>query len=112
MDAAHEACQPLMERVIQSAPKPDPEEVARMQEQALAFASCMREHGVDMPDPEFSGDGAMTQSLDAATAEDPDMAAANEACRSLMRGPDGQEMPAPPAGGVPAIAIGPDDGGE
>jgi hypothetical protein len=28
-----------------------------MQEQALAFAKCMREHGVDMPDPQFSGDG-------------------------------------------------------
>src|SRR5919109_1855174 len=24
---------------------------------ALAFAQCMRDHGVDMPDPQFSGDG-------------------------------------------------------
>ena len=28
-----------------------------MQEQALAFAQCMREHGIDMPDPQFGNDG-------------------------------------------------------
>ena len=26
-------------------------------EAALQFAQCMREHGIDMPDPQFSGDG-------------------------------------------------------
>ena len=30
-----------------------PEEQAEMQEQVLAFAQCMRDHGIDMPDPEF-----------------------------------------------------------
>ncbi len=28
-----------------------------MQEQALAFSKCMRDHGIDMPDPQFSTDG-------------------------------------------------------
>ena len=28
-----------------------------MQEQALEFSKCMREHGIDMPDPQFSTDG-------------------------------------------------------
>ena len=32
----------------------DPEEAA---DQMRAYAKCMREHGVDMPDPEFSGQG-------------------------------------------------------
>lgn len=30
-----------------------------MEEQALEFAACMRENGVDMPDPEFGEDGGM-----------------------------------------------------
>ena len=33
------------------------EEREELQEAMLAFAKCMREHGVDMPDPEFSGQG-------------------------------------------------------
>jgi hypothetical protein len=33
------------------------EQREQLQETMLEFAKCMREHGVDMPDPEFSGDG-------------------------------------------------------
>ena len=33
------------------------EQREQLQETMLEFARCMREHGVDMPDPEFSGDG-------------------------------------------------------
>ena len=33
------------------------EEREEMQETMLEFAQCMREHGVDMPDPDFSGSG-------------------------------------------------------
>jgi hypothetical protein len=33
------------------------EQRAEMQETMLEFAACMREHGVDMPDPDFSGGG-------------------------------------------------------
>ena len=33
------------------------DEREEMQEAMLAFAECMREHGIDMPDPEFSGGG-------------------------------------------------------
>jgi hypothetical protein len=95
MDAANEACQPLMEKVIQNAPKPDPEEVARMKEQALEFAQCMRDNGVDMPDPEFSEDGGgITQSIGGPDeAEDPDMESAMQTCRELMKGPNGEEPP-------------------
>ena len=61
MEAANEACQPLMEDVVGNFEPPDPEELERMQEQMLEFAQCMREHGVDFPDPVFSGDGASVQ---------------------------------------------------
>jgi len=37
---------------------PSPAQTARMQAQALAYAQCMRAHGVpDFPDPTFSGGG-------------------------------------------------------
>ena len=36
---------------------PSEEDQTKMQEQALAFAKCMREHGIDMPDPTVLGDG-------------------------------------------------------
>jgi hypothetical protein len=60
MDAANEACQPIMEAVRGAFEPPDPEELERMKAEALEFSQCMREHGVDMPDPQFSEDGAMT----------------------------------------------------
>jgi hypothetical protein len=102
MDEANEACQPLMEKVIQNAPKPDPEELERMKEQALQFAQCMRDNGVDMPDPEFSDDGGgITQSIGGPDqGEDPDMEAAMETCREFMKGPNGEEPPMPGAGPV------------
>jgi hypothetical protein len=56
-DAAQKACQPIMDRAQQNAPKPTPEQEAQMRDQALAFAQCMRDHGVDVPDPTFDGDG-------------------------------------------------------
>lgn len=49
---AHKACAHLLADMIQDGgAEPDPEE----QDRALKFARCMREHGVDIPDPDFSG---------------------------------------------------------
>lgn len=50
--AADEACRHFLDDLVQEGGPPmDPE----AQDRALAFARCMREHGVDMPDPDFSG---------------------------------------------------------
>ena len=59
-----------------------------MQEQMLEFAKCMREHGVDFPDPVFSGDGASIQvSGEAAIGPDGDgMTEAQEACQTELGG--------------------------
>ena len=35
----------------------DPERLAEMREQMLEFAQCMRDHGIDMPDPTFDENG-------------------------------------------------------
>jgi len=88
MEAAQEACQPLMADAIGDFEPPDPEELERMQEQMLAFAKCMREHGIDFPDPVFSGDGASIQiSGEAAIGSDGEgMTEAQEACQAELGG--------------------------
>ena len=87
MMAANEACQHFLEGVVQEFEMPD---MSEMQDQMLAFAQCMREHGVDMPDPEFSEDGAFTivggpgdTGMDPG---DPTFRAANEACNEIFGG--------------------------
>ena len=57
MEAANKDCQHFMADAAGTFDPPSAEDQAKMQEQALAFAKCMREHGIDMPDPQFSGDG-------------------------------------------------------
>jgi hypothetical protein len=64
----------------------------------LAYARCMRGHGVsDYPDPTTPPGGGVAFSLNAGpgsdlTSEDPTFAAANQACRTLL--PGGQQPPA------------------
>jgi pyruvate/2-oxoglutarate dehydrogenase complex dihydrolipoamide acyltransferase (E2) component len=54
--AAEEDCQPLLE-AAESDEVVDPEQEAERREQMLAYAECMREHGIDMPDPVVDDDG-------------------------------------------------------
>lgn len=55
-----------------------------------AFAKCMREHGVDMPDPQPGNGGGISMRMDGAPADSGKMDAAQEACKHLL-----------PNGGVP-----------
>jgi hypothetical protein len=67
------------------------------QEAMLAFVDCIREHGVDMPDPRFDADGRVSIMVGGPDSPriDPDvMQAAQEACGGLM----GPGAPAGPAG--------------
>jgi hypothetical protein len=54
---------------------------------ALAFARCMRQHGIDMPDPQFNGNG-ITQKLKRSPGskgpDDPTFKAAQEACKQYL----------------------------
>jgi hypothetical protein len=54
------------------------------QDAALEYAQCMREHGVDMPDPEFGEDGGAVQMMGPESADREDMEAADEACHHIM----------------------------
>jgi hypothetical protein len=59
------------------------------QEAALEFARCMREHGVDMPDPEVDSQGRMRITVGGGGKGGPDpkkLDAAQRACGHLMGG--------------------------
>jgi hypothetical protein len=68
-----------------------PKQQQEAQDQALAFSRCMREHGVNMPDPTFGGQGQVTMKIDSASGidpSDPKFEAAQQACGSTF-GPGG-----------------------
>jgi hypothetical protein len=54
---------------------------------ALAFTRCMRQHGIDMPDPKFNGN-QVTQEFSSGRGkvgpDDPKFKAAQQACQQLM----------------------------
>jgi hypothetical protein len=58
-----------------------PEEGEEFKEGWLAFARCVREHGVDMADPTFEGNGKVL--LDRTATGSPAFEAAREACQGM-----------------------------
>ena len=82
--AAAEACQSIMDEAQQNMPKPSAEEEAKMRDNALKFAQCMREHGVDMPDPTFDAAGASSVMIQGGSDTGPpaDMEKFNEAANA------------------------------
>lgn len=90
MDAANEACQPIMEDVTGGFER-DPEQEAEMQERALAHAQCMRDHGIEgFPDPVFQDGGGVMVAIDEDSGFDPSSAEfqeAQEACEEEFGGP-------------------------
>jgi hypothetical protein len=85
-EAAQKACEHFMQGAVNGGKRDlDPEEEAKMRDQALAFAKCMRDHGVDFPDPKFEGGGRMTQSL-GVDPNDPNFVKAQESCAKEFGG--------------------------
>jgi hypothetical protein len=56
------------------------------QQQALAYARCMRQHGVNTPDPQLSGDGEGRWDLlpEGVSPDDPKFKAAQQACQQYL----------------------------
>jgi hypothetical protein len=88
---------------------PDPKAQAAAIKQMLAFASCMRSHGVTkFPDPQVSSGGGVRQVIGPDSGVDPaspTFQAAQKACQKLQ--PDGMRT----KGGGGPIGAGPDKGG-
>ena len=80
-----------------TAAEPNGSEDLSDEERLLAFAQCMRDNGVDFPDPVVEADGTVTFGFRPGSAgggpavlreigRDPDLPAAREACQGLVEG--------------------------
>ena len=92
------ACQ---EEVGEIGQEPSPQEQEEFKEDALAFAECMREHGVDMPDPQFDGEGHVKMRIGGPGAggpspESPAFQQAQETCQSKLPNGKGPLIGQPP----------------
>jgi hypothetical protein len=91
MEDAQEACQHFLDAASfgKGNAQLDPAE----QDKILAFAKCMRDHGIDFPDPQFSDGGMVKVGGDNGPNFDPkskEFQDAQQACQSLAPGgPDG-----------------------
>lgn len=112
MAAADKVCHHFMAAAGPGGPARQPS--AEDMDKILAFAKCMREHGIDMPDPQMTGGGGIViqgSSTDSGNAgggpkgalDDPEFQAAQTACGGLLPGKPGTNSnggPAPAGGGV------------
>jgi hypothetical protein len=91
MRKADEACRKYLAAV--KPPEMSEAQQKEFREAALANARCMREHGIDMPDPTFGENGEATVRIGRGSGIDPESAkfkAAQKACESTMpKPPDG-----------------------
>jgi hypothetical protein len=79
------ACQPLIPSGSEAGHRPSQAQQRQMKARALAFAACMRSHGVPgYPDPTFSPGGGISQSLSRANgvnSNSPTVKAAQQTCQ-------------------------------
>jgi hypothetical protein len=80
LQAAVRVCQPLLVGILQSL---SPEQVQAFRDAFVEYARCMREQGVDLPDPDFSGGFDIFGG--AVDPDDPAFQAANEECARIFR---------------------------
>jgi hypothetical protein len=86
--AAEQACKQYLPNGAQAPPS------AQERQQALAFARCMRQHGINnMPDPEITASGIDQQLPRRMAADDPRLKAAERACHQYG------SLPPPKPGG-------------
>jgi hypothetical protein len=99
METADKACRKHLEAI--EPPDISPEQEKKFQQAALAQSRCMREHGIDMPDPTFDEDGGAQIRIGPGSGIDPEspkFQKAQEACRKdapggLGGGFDSEEGP-------------------
>jgi hypothetical protein len=92
MRTADEACHKIMDAV--KPPEMSEAEQKEFRDAALANARCMREHGIDFPDPTFGANGEARVRIGRGSGIDPESAkfkAAQKACESTMPKPPGGE---------------------
>src|SRR5918999_561350 len=66
--------------------------VQQFREAQLAFARCMREHGVDMPDPTFDGERGLRRIGPGEGGSEREFREAEQACRKHLEGIEPPEL--------------------
>jgi hypothetical protein len=89
--AAQQACRQYLPNGGKPTPVP-----AEERQQALALAQCMRQHGINMPDPQITASGIDQQLPTRMARDDPRLKAAEQACHRYL--PNGGK-PGPQRGG-------------
>ena len=99
LQEADAACRHLLPSGMEGDPNAtmDPE----MADKLLDFSKCMRDHGIDFPDPQFQGGGVMMQMDENVDPSSAEFQAAQEACGDLLPGggPGVQTAPGADNGG-------------
>lgn len=84
LQAAMQACQDLLPEGLGPG-QISAEDQAAFQDALLEYAQCMRDQGIDFPDPDFSGgDGEFAVGGGGVDPNDPDFQAADEQCRPIL----------------------------
>jgi hypothetical protein len=81
--SADAVCGPILQGVVDEREGQNGEDPAEQQEEMLALAQCLREHGIDVPDPVPGTEKPFGDSLD---RTDPAVAQAVEACAQVAPG--------------------------
>ena len=87
LEAAQKACQKHLEAI--EPPKLSDAEKQQVKEESLAHARCMREHGIDFPDPTFTEDGGAMVRIGPGSGLDPrspKFQRAQKACAGKLKG--------------------------
>jgi hypothetical protein len=89
MEEADKACRPLLGDAGPASLSPEQQQ--EMQDAMVAFAGCMRENGIDMPDPQIGNGGGITMKIGDGDGQgiDPqseEFEAAQEKCAEHMPG--------------------------
>jgi len=82
---AEKACEEYRKAI--KPPELSEEQQQKFKDAALEHARCMRDHGIDFPDPTFSEDGGATVKIGKGSGidpDDPDFKAAEKDCREIM----------------------------
>ena len=87
MRKAEKACAKYREAI--KPPEMSAEDKEKFRKAAIEHSRCMREHGIDMPDPQFDEDGGAQIRIGRGSGidiNDPKFRKAQEACRDKMPG--------------------------
>jgi hypothetical protein len=90
---ADAACRHLLPEGTDEPPDLSPQERARIRDQMVRFAGCMRGQGIDFPDPEPQGGGIVFGPGGDLNPDDPEFRAAEEECRRFLPGDITREVP-------------------